>query len=275
MYENRPINETYEYKKTRGYTKAKRPHMSWFFHVYESAHALLFALPSRLQKHTYERDLSVRKETYKRELWIQKDPWIHKRDTAPRELIRARLRICSCSLAGLSLRNCPRSLARDETFHVFESAVRPHKKLPRLQISYTAPHETSTFTNLLHVYDGFHWKCYTPKIHQIEQLKSSAQIQIIPRFQCKLFQNPNFKIPIWIWSARYRGIWVSRSGGFRGSSIFSGNFMRNLLHVFESANLRTRKNLILQSPQIWLRSFAGSPVFRKFVGKSQLPCENS
>jgi len=59
--------------------------------------------------------------------------------------------------------------------------------------------------------DRFHWKCYTPEIHQIQKLKL-------------LGTNSNeAKISIWICTARYRGIWVSRSGGFRRCSNFSGN----------------------------------------------------
>jgi len=52
--------------------------------------------------------------------------------------------------------------------------------------------------------DSFHWKCRTPEIHRIEKTKF-------------LGTNSNqTKIPIWICTARYRGIWVSRLGGFWG-----------------------------------------------------------
>jgi len=60
-------------------------------------------------------------------------------------------------------------------------------------------------------YDRCHWICYTPEILQTQNLKL-------------LSTNSNrSKIWIRICTARYRGIWVLRSGGFWGCWIFSGN----------------------------------------------------
>jgi len=57
-----------------------------------------------------------------------------------------------------------------------------------------------------YVYDSFHWKCCTPKIHQIEKLKF-------------LSTNSNStKISIWIRTARNWGIWGFQFDLFRGRS---------------------------------------------------------
>ena len=61
------------------------------------------------------------------------------------------------------------------------------------------------------IYDIFHWKCYTSKIHQIEKHKFFGI-------------NSNLtKISIWVCSTRYWGISVSRFGGSRAFSIVSRN----------------------------------------------------
>ena len=60
-------------------------------------------------------------------------------------------------------------------------------------------------------YDRFHSKCYTPKIHQIQKLKFLGT------------NSHSIKISIWLCTARYREIWVSRFGGFWGFSNVSGN----------------------------------------------------
>ena len=65
--------------------------------------------------------------------------------------------------------------------------------------------------------DWFHWKCYTPEIHQIQKLQVHGT------------NSNQTKITIWICTARYGGIWVSRFGGFRGCSTFSG-----ICHMNES-----------------------------------------
>ena len=63
------------------------------------------------------------------------------------------------------------------------------------------------FSLLCTSYDSFHWKCYTPKIHQTERLRFLG----ISRYKFKLRWCSNLNL--------YRGIWVSGSGGFRGCNI--------------------------------------------------------
>ena len=73
-------------------------------------------------------------------------------------------------------------------------------------------------TQQLNIYDSFHWKCYNPKTHKIQKLKF-------------LVTNSNEdKISIWICTARYREIWVSRCGEFWVHSNFSGN-----CHIYMSS----------------------------------------
>jgi len=59
-------------------------------------------------------------------------------------------------------------------------------------------------------HDCFHWKCYLPRTHQIEK----------PRFLVITWYK--FTMKFWLNLKVYQGIWVSRFGGFRGCSIFSG-----------------------------------------------------
>ena len=59
-------------------------------------------------------------------------------------------------------------------------------------------------------YDSFHGKYYIPEIHHIKILR----FVYISRYK--------FKLRFWLNLNLYRGIWVSRFGGFCGCSIFSG-----------------------------------------------------
>jgi len=71
----------------------------------------------------------------------------------------------------------------------------------------------------LWLYHPFHWQCYTLKIHQIQKLKF-------------LGTNSNStKISIWICTARFREIWVSRCGGFWGFSNLSGSGKSGLCYT--------------------------------------------
>ena len=63
----------------------------------------------------------------------------------------------------------------------------------------------------IYIYDRFHWTRYNPENHQIQKLKFVGT------------NSNETKISIWICTTRYRGIWVSRFGGFWGYSFYSGN----------------------------------------------------
>jgi len=63
-------------------------------------------------------------------------------------------------------------------------------------------------------YDSFHWKCHTPEILQTQKLKF-----------CGTTSNGT-RILMWMSTARYRGIWVSRFGGCWGWCIINGNCCR-------------------------------------------------
>ena len=67
--------------------------------------------------------------------------------------------------------------------------------------------------------NSFHWKCYTPDIHQIEKLRFLG----ISRYK--------FKLRFWFDLNLYRGIWVSRFSELWECSIYSGNCH---IHSFES-----------------------------------------
>jgi len=60
-------------------------------------------------------------------------------------------------------------------------------------------------------HDSFHWKCYIPKINQIEKLRFLGIARY--RFELRFGYHLNL----------YRGLWVSRSGGFWWWGVFSGN----------------------------------------------------
>jgi len=61
-----------------------------------------------------------------------------------------------------------------------------------------------------HIYDSFYWRHFLPEICQIEKLRFLG---------ISLYK---FKLRCWINLNLYRGLWVSRFGGFCGFGIFSG-----------------------------------------------------
>jgi len=85
----------------------------------------------------------------------------------------------------------------------------------------------NTCPKLRTTYESFHWNCHTPEIHQIEKLEFLGTNS-----------NPT-KISIWICAARYWGIWVSRSDGFRGCCICSGRCHSNT-HTRHTASVGER-----------------------------------
>jgi len=80
-------------------------------------------------------------------------------------------------------------------------------------------------------YDSFHWKCYTPEIHQIEKLRFVG----ISRYKFKLRFGFHLNL--------YREIGVSRFGGFWESSIFNGTCHTAPKTFLENSGCRTRNPL--------------------------------
>jgi len=99
-------------------------------------------------------------------------------------------------------------------------------------------------------YDRLHWKCCTPEIHQIQK----------PEFLDTSSSETN--ISIWMCTARYRGIWGSRYGGFRGCNIFSGNcHMNALCHVWMSLTYECVMSRMNESSHTGWRRLIGSLIF--------------
>ena len=66
----------------------------------------------------------------------------------------------------------------------------------------------------------FHWKCGTPTSTKSTRKCPFAPTRVESIKSLTTYSNYSW-ITIWICTARYQGIWVSRFGGFRGGALIS------------------------------------------------------